>query len=123
MESPWRQILLLATMLGLPVAFASFCIALSGRKPGKPASYLAYFFLFGCLGQWLFTFQLWPSPMSRALLAFLLTAAPAACLGLAVLLQRSPLRRPFDTGAMVTCYLYPVLAAAGAVLVRLGMGR
>ena len=65
------------------------------------------------MGLWLLTAGLLPSGLNQTLHGFLLTASPAACLGLAVALQRGPVRRPFDRGALVCCYLYPALVVAG----------
>ena len=114
MENSLRQTLLLTALVGLPVLLPVFCVGLSRRRQGWLLSYAAYFFLFGCAGQWLLFLGLVPSGITHLLRGFLTTAAPAACLGLGVALQRRPARLPFDTGALVCCYLYPALVAAGA---------
>ena len=118
MELPLRQACLLVALMGLPITFPVFCFGLSRRRQGWLVSYLAYYFLFGCAGHWLLALALSPSGVSQTLRTGLLTVAPAVCLGLAVALQRRPSRGPFDTGALVGCYLYPALVAAGVALIR-----
>ena len=115
MESLLRQTCMLVALVGLPVSFAAFCVGLSRRRQGWLISYLAYFLLFGFAGQWLLTVGLAPSGISQILRGVLSTAAPAACLGLAMALQKRPSRVPFDTGALVGCYLYAALVAVGAL--------
>ena len=117
-----RQTCLLAAVVGLPVLFPVFCLVLSRRRQGCLLSYVAYFFLFGCAGQWLLAVGLVPSEVTQTLRVGLLTAAPAMCLALAAALQRQPSRMPFDTGALVGCYLYPALVMAGAVLTWFSTG-
>ena len=118
MDLPLRQACLLVALVGLPVTFPVFCIGLSRRRQGWLISYLAYYFLFGCAGQWLLAVGLSPSGISQMLRIGLLTAAPAASLGLAVALQMRPTRVPFDTGALVGCYAYLAVVAAGAAWMR-----
>ena len=115
MEAAFRQTALLAAVVGLPISFALFCVGLSRRRQGWLLSYFAYFLLFGFAGQWVLAVGLSPSGITQTLRAVLLTAAPAACLGVAVALQKRPSRAPFDTGALVACYVYPALVAAGVV--------
>ena len=121
MEPLLRQTCLLAAVVGLPVSFPVFCIVFSRQRQGWLLSYVAYYFLFGCAGQWLLAIGLVPSEVTRTLRTGLLTAAPAVCLALAVALQRRPSRLPFDTGALVSCYLYPALVAVGAALTWFSM--
>ena len=122
MAFPLRQTCLLATVVGLPVLFPLFCLVLSRRRQGGLLSYAAYFFLFGCAGQWLLAVGLVPSEVTQTLRIGLLTAAPAVCLALAVALQRQLSRVPFDTGAMVSCYLYPALVVVGVALTWFSTG-
>ena len=124
MAASLQQTCLLAALVAMPVLFVVFCVGLSRRRQGGLLSYLAYYLLFGCAGQWLLSVGLAPSGITQLLHGFLLTAAPAVCLGLAVALQRLPARLPFDTGALVCCYLYPALVAADAAWTRLlAVGR
>ena len=111
-----RQTCLLAAVVGMPVLFPVFCVVFSRRRQGWLLSYVAYFFLFGCAGQWLLAIGLVPSDVTQTLRTGLLTVAPAVCLALALALQRRPSRLPFDTGALVSCYLYPALVVAGIAL-------
>ena len=122
MDFPWRQACLLLALLVFPITFAAFCVRLSRQRQGRLISYFAYYMLFGFVGQWLLTAVLWPSGLSRLMYGMLVTAAPVASLGLAVALQWVPSRLAFDTGAMVGCYVYPLLVAAGVAFSHAGAG-
>ena len=113
MEPIVRTLCLLLALLVLPGIFVAYCLGMSRERQGLVLSYLASYVLLGCVAGWCLVAGLWPSGASHVFRWFLLTAAPLSCFGLAVALQARPRPSPLDRSALMGCYVYPALVAAG----------
>ena len=114
-----RLVLFILAVLVVPLLYVSVCTQMRDDKVPRPPT-VHYFFLFGTVGGWLLAFVFSPSGLAAVCLFCLLTAAPIALVGSALVVGIRPERTLYHKIAIWSGVAYPsmliLLITIGGVL-------